>query len=464
MNQALILLTLLQAYAALTGARAQTTPQPAAALTLKAAIDDARANYPAIRASLADISAAQSGISLARTAYLPRTDLLLQFNRATRNNVFGLILPNGVIPAISGPVLDESTISSTFGSAAGARFSWEPFDFGLRRAKVGLAESIRSRAQTLGELTELDVSIAAGEAFLSLAAAEQSVQAARANVERFEVFLKSISVLARNQLRPGADESRAKAELARAQIDLIRAEQAREVARATLAEWLGRAGESIEIDAGALLAPAPEAGPAAIDLSRHPLAELQDAEVDVVNSRRRSLEKSYRPRFFLDSAVFGRGTGARVDGTFQGGAHGLSPSEGNWAVGMNITFPVFNHKENRVRQEIERHHETAEAARYEKVLQALRGGVERARAQVESARRIAQNTPVALEAARVLETQARERYRAGLGTVIDVADALRLVRQSEIDDSLARLGVWQAMFALAAAQGDISELVNQASR
>lgn len=439
------------------------TEAPSGPLTLKAAVEHARAHYPSIRASLSDVSAAQSGVSLARTAYLPRTDLLLQFNRATRNNVFGLILPNGVIPAISGPVLDQSTGDSTFGSAAGARFSWEPFDFGLRGANVALAESARSRAQTLGELTQLDVSVAVAEAFLGLTGAEQSVQAARAGVERLAVLLNSVSVLVQNQLRPGADESRARAELARAQIEQIRAEQQREVARATLAEWLGRAGERIEIDAGALLAPAPEAALPSTDLSRHPLAELQNAAVDLAASRRRSLEKTFRPRFFLDAAVFGRGTGARVDGTFQGGAHGLGPSEGNWAVGMNVTLPVFEFKENRARQEVERYHENAESARYDNVLQVLRGDVERARAQLESARQIAERTPVALQAAQVLDVQARERYRVGLATVIEVADALRLLRQAEIDDSLARLGVWRALFALSAAQGDIDDLLNQTS-
>jgi len=442
-------------------ANTQAPAAPTGPLTLKAAVEYARVHYPAIRAALADTAAAESGISLARTAYLPRTDLLLQFNRATRNNVFGLILPNGVIPPISGPVLGDTTMTSTFGSAAGARFLWEPFDFGLRGANVALAESFRSRAQALGELTELDVSVTVTEVFLAVAGAEQTVQAARANVERLGVFLNSISVLVQNQLRPGADESRARAELAQAQIELIRAEEAREVAQATLAEWLGRAGERIEVEAGALLAPAPVSVPTMADLARHPLAEVQDAEVQVVSSRRRSLEKSFRPRFFLDSAVSGRGTGARVDGTFSGGMHGLGPSTGNWVVGMNVLFPVFDFKENRVRQEIERYNENAESARYDNVLQVLRGGAERARAQVESSRRIAENTPVALQAAQVLETQARERYRAGLGTVIEVADALRLLRQSEIDDSLARLSVWRALFAVSAAQGDIDDLLNQ---
>ncbi len=104
----------------------RVSPPPGEAVTLEEAAAFATKNYPAIRASLAEVAAAGVGIELARTAYLPRADLLLGFNRATRNNVFGLILPNGVIPAISGPVQDESTYTSTFGSAAGALLSWEP--------------------------------------------------------------------------------------------------------------------------------------------------------------------------------------------------------------------------------------------------------------------------------------------------------------------------------------------------
>jgi hypothetical protein len=59
-------------------------------------------NYPSIRVSQEQINAAAAGISLARTAYLPRVDPLAQVNRATRNNVFEVMLPQSAIPSISG--------------------------------------------------------------------------------------------------------------------------------------------------------------------------------------------------------------------------------------------------------------------------------------------------------------------------------------------------------------------------
>jgi hypothetical protein len=51
-----------------------------------------------------------------------------------------------------------------------------------------------------------------------------------------------------------------------------------------------------------------------------------------------------------------------------------------------------------------------------------------------------------------------------LGTLIEVADAQRLVTQAEIDDSIARLNVWRRMLGLAAAEGDLEPFLKQANR
>ena len=93
-------------------------------LTLLDAIELARKNYPSVKESRARATGAQEGVGLARTAYVPRLDVLWQGNRATRNNVFGLLLPQGVVPPISGPVLGTTTYDSVWGSAAGALLSW----------------------------------------------------------------------------------------------------------------------------------------------------------------------------------------------------------------------------------------------------------------------------------------------------------------------------------------------------
>jgi outer membrane protein TolC len=68
---------------------------------------------------------------------------------------------------------------------------------------------------------------------------------------------------------------------------------------------------------------------------------------------------------------------------------------------------------------------------------------------------VAANTPVQVSAARAAAEQATARYQAGLGNVDAVAEAQRLQTQAEIDDALARLGVWRGLLAVAAAAGDV---------
>src|SRR3954453_15715278 len=195
-------------------------------LTMTQAVETALRNYPSVKVSQEQMAAAAAGIQLARTAYLRRIDGLAQVNRATRNNVFGMLLPQSVSPSISGPVLGTNNLGTTWGSAIGTLVTWEPFDFGLRRANVAAAQASRAQSEATLKRTEYEIAIAAADAFLTLAAAQETVQAAQAGVTRNETVSRPIHALANAELRPGADASRADAELAASRTQLIQAEQA----------------------------------------------------------------------------------------------------------------------------------------------------------------------------------------------------------------------------------------------
>src|SRR5688572_16067407 len=264
---------------AVSPALAQPSP-PAFPITLQDAIRYASDHYPAIRAAQARVAAQESGVDLAHTAYLPRVDSSLQINRATRNNVAGLLVPGTTIPAISGPVSDDTSWSSIWGSGAGVLVSWEAFDFGQRGASVDLARAFVVRANAGADITRLEVAVKTADAFLRLAAAQETVRAARANIERQQVFANAVAVLVKNQLRPGADDSRAQAELALARIQAIQAEQAEQIARANLAQWLGVRPATVQIAGDPLLQlppPEPAVSPA---VAAHPVAEAQLAAVE----------------------------------------------------------------------------------------------------------------------------------------------------------------------------------------
>jgi outer membrane protein TolC len=423
--------------------------------TVDEAVAFALKNYPAVRASLERVRAAEAGVGVARTSYLPRTDLLWQTNRATDNNITGLLIPNSVTAPITGPVPPSPSDQSAWGSAGGLLFSWEPLDFGYRGAKVDAARAVQNRASAEASLTRLDVSVATVNAFLTLLATEQTARAAQADVDRRETFAKSVHVLVENQLRAGADASRADAELARARVNLARAEQQVGTSRAAFANILGIADQTVEVRESALLGAPPAVAPAATSVSGNPAAEAQHARVQESQSLVHALDRSYYPKFYLQSVVMGRGSGVDPSGKFLGGSEGLGPDRANWGAGVTVTFPVFDIFSIKSKRAVEAANERAEEARYDQQLQDLTGQLRRAQASLDGARKVAENTPVELDAARTTETQQRARYQAGLATLVDVSEAQSLLVQAEIDDSLARLAVWQNLASVSAAQGDL---------
>jgi len=125
-----------------------------------------------------------------------------------------------------------------------------------------------------------------------------------------------------------------------------------------------------------------------------------------------------------------------------------------------VTFPLFDFPAIHAHKRIEVSNERREEARYDQTMQELTGQMVRARAVWQGARRVAENTPIELRAARDTEMQARARYQAGLATLVDVADAQRLLVQAEIGDALARLDVWRALASVAASQGHLEPFMD----
>lgn len=432
-------------------------------LTLNDVVQLALRNYPAIKETRARALAAEEGVGVARTAYLPRLDLLWQENRATRNNVFGLLLPQATVPAISGPALGTRSADSVWGSAAGVLLSWEVVDFGQRRASVAVARAQSSLARARSELTELDTAAAAADAFLTVLASDEAVRAAQANVERLQVFANAVRTLVGNQLRPGADESRADAELAIEKNQLSQAVLAAENARASLAEAVGAAGTNVELAAGPLASMPDLASAGALDVKSHPAARAASAAIETVRARERVLDRTYFPHVSFQSALAGRGSGAQVPGQPSLG-DGLGLQVPNWAVGISVTFPALDVLSVNARKRVELQNALAENARYEQTIQSLTTQDARARALMKAAIEIAQNTPTALRAATDAESRARARYENGLASITEVAEAQRLLAQAEADDAVARLGVWRALLAAAQVRGDLKPFLDHAMK
>ena len=434
---------------------AQTRTLASHALTLDEAIDYALAHYPAVRAALEQVESARNRVALARTSYLPQVNPIYQANRATQNQAAGIFLPASIIPSVEGPVQPYSS-TSFWNTQAGALFTWEPVDFGLRRAAVDQARSAEHKSNVDVELTRLQVASATGAYFLDLVTAQQAVIAAKADVDRWQVFDNVVQVLVQQQLRPGADGSRADAELAMSRTRLFQTQATEQQSKAILASLVGVSSASIEVDPQPLLAASPADSMPSSPLAVHPLAQDQQASVDELRAKESVINHADYPRLFVESGAFARGSGANPDGTDAGGLKGLGLDRANWIAGISVVFPnLFDFPARRDQKRMAEAQERSQEAKYQQTLQDLAGQVAAARAAYEAALQIAQNTPIALTSARQAETQARARYQAGLTNLVELAEAESLLAQAERDDAVARVGAWRALFGVSVAQGSL---------
>ncbi len=442
---------------------AAAQPPAPKALTIAQAVNKAD-QFPAIRAAEANVNAAAAGIRLARTNYLPSINAIGQVNRATRNNVFGLLLPQSLIPSISGPVLGTDNGTSVWGSAAGVLVSWEPFDFGRRRALVRSAEATQQRSRLSAERARFEVQTTTAAAFLTAIASEQTVRAAQAAVDRAQVLVRSVKALVDAKLRPAADLSRADTELDGAQTQLLQAEQSSAAAKASLAEFTGEDAKAISIAPGRLLDAVPETPQTAAELSNNPVAKEQAGAIEESKAKLAVVQRTYRPTFDLQAAAYGRGSGALTNGSTLDGANGLAPNYFNVAIGFTVNFPLLSLPSIRAQEAQQTALTRSANDTYRQILADLQAQANTAQVTLQQARRIALEIPKEVADARMGLAQANAQYRAGLASIVAVADAQRLLAQAEIDDSLAKLAIWRAWLQVEITTGDISSFLAEASR
>ncbi len=433
-------------------------------LTLTEAVERAQRTYPTVMVSQSQVDAAAAGIRLARTSFLPRLDTLAQVNRATRNNIYGMLLPQSVIAPISGPPVLENSASSVFGSAVGLLVNWEPFDFGFRQSKVDLADTTRRRAEAAVLRSQFEAATAAADSYLTILAAQETVKAAASTVERSRVIQTAVDALVGAELRPGADAAVARSELAAAQAQVIRAQHAVADAKAILAGLIGEQPANIAVTEGRLLVLPDTESRLTLQVAENPVAKEQDAAIDEAKARLSTLDRQWVPKFSIQGTTYARGTGAQPDFTTLGGANGLAPTFYNWGVGFTVSFPIMDFAPIRAQQAEQAANLRTEESRRKLIVTELETRRNRAMAAAESARQLAQLTPTQLESARTAEAQAQARYRAGLATLVEVADTQRVLAQAEIDDGIARLNVWRALLALHAAEGNLTPFLAMAGR
>lgn len=428
-------------------------------LTLEAAIDFALAHHPALRVQRAGERAAEADVAAAEAGILPRVDLSGQLNRATGNVLPGSLFAMPNIPSVSGPAGTHDFDSGTFGSLFGVSAALDVAGLKRRMTLVDAALEERNRARAGTDARKLAVAFGAADAFVALVTQQEVVKATRASVERARTLATQLGTLAQSELRPAADAARAKAEQALAQTQLVRAQQVEAVRRALFAQALGAAGEAFDAIAGPLTSKTSRAEVSSG--ARNPLLVEAEAARAAALARSRATDLEYWPRVDVAAALWVRGSGYARANSIAAPADGLVPNTGNWAAGIVVSWPVLETFAVKARAAAAAANVEAAAARQDEIAQAVESQIDTARAALDGARAVAEQTQPALASARAAEEQARARFDAGLGAEIEVADAQRLLAQAELEDVSARLGVWSGMLLLSRALGDLTPFLTE---
>ena len=434
---------------------------PRAQFTLMQAVNTAIKNFPAVRTARFRLQASRADVSLAKTAYLPRIDMLAQTMRTSTNLMTGTILPQflDVIPVQSGSEQKNSSMKSYWGMNAGANFNWLLYDFGLRASNVQLMEAQRKFAAANIRLTELDVAYKAADDYLRTVENIATIRAQQATVERMQAADLTAHTLVDSGLRAGVDAALADYELSQSRIGLIEAERSAELSRVDLAESLGLAGAYIQVLADPLISPPARTFrvPRLIP-ENHPLLQVRTAAVKTETAKVIVQDKAYAPHLYFTTAIWGRGSGVR--GVQSPVADGILPHIPNYSVGFSVTFPALDIYEIRAKKAHAVADELAEKSNFDLAVQILEQKDARAKVMLLEARRVADETPTLVRATRENQVKTLERYGVGLADMVAVAQAERMLAGAEVQNAVAQVEVWRAILASAYVQGDLKPFLN----
>jgi outer membrane protein len=437
-------------------------------VTLRMAVEYASQNYPNIMKSEAQMRAARKAVTVQKlNEYLP--DSLFQFQEvmASHNKLNQVFYGSPVLPAVSGPGFGNVNMEPVFFSSGGASMDWAPLDFGLHKARITMAKDQYQQSVAQLATTKLDVCLAAANAFLDGLVAEEQLKAALQNQSSFSQFAEVVHAQVNASLKPGADASLAEAQFANSRNDVIRANLARELALANLGNALGLGGKLVRINASGL---ATNVEPADVQkevpfFDNVPILQAATAAYTTTRAQKKILDKSYYPVFHLIGGVNMRGSGLALSGRpTSNDGYGTLPVVPNYQVAIIANWNFMDIFRLKAEKKVQLERIEQQKQDMSLVLQNLKTQDVQSRSRVKAALALAENMPVQVKAAAMAAAQAEARYKTGLGSVAQVAEANQVLAQSRAQEAIARVGVWRALLSVAAVHGDIKPFLAEADR
>jgi outer membrane protein len=405
-------------------------------ITLRDALVYAETHQPSLRAALDRMQAAKADAQVARASWLPRAGLGAEAFEGTTNNSTAsyLNLRELDLPRIGGTaVRGQGRWSPSASTLAAVSLGQHLLDFGKIAAQSAAADAVVEVERYRAEAERLAVDLVVKEAYFAVQSARTVLDAARGAYQRTRVHRDLAAAGVKSGLFAPIEQTRAEADLARFELQQLRAQGGLLSAQAVLAAAVGVSDRLLDATPDpAPPPPLPQLDKAlATGIARDPVLRAADSRVQSQRALTRAIGSETRPALDLTAALSGRAGGAAPSSGESVSGEGFVPEVPNWDVGLVLRWPLYDAVvAARVRASVAR--ERALQSDADALAQRERTSIERAYVTTK----IAQVSLAGLErqvaAARANYAQAEARFKAGLGTALELADAEYLRTDAEI--------------------------------
>jgi len=417
-------------------------PPPVPQMSLRTALAYAQAHEPGLQAARERLRAAKQEAEIPAAQWHPSFGALGEFVEGTSNNSTATQLSASAVdlPRIGGTAVSDRAQfrpEATTLLALGAR--QEIYDFGRIAAQSAAARALAAISESELRHTRLDLRLAVTNAYYSVRAAHALLDVAAQAEARAAVHRELARAAVQSGLRSPIEVTRADADVTRFEVARIRAFGSLVVSRGVFAAAVGY--EQPELDANDETADEPhfparaEAEARAVELD--PAVQEAIEKVRAEHSLAESVSASLRPNLSASAAISVRAGGAAASNDVVPDGRGFVPNVPNYSAGIVLNWPFFEPVTHaRVRAIHAREHALAD-----EVEVARQRAFSRTRQAYEGVA-IADAALGALEksvqAARANHEQAEGRFRAGLGTATELADAETLRLDAEVERVIGR--------------------------
>ncbi len=414
-------------------------------MSLSDAIDFALRHQPEVLAARARLLASRAAQRIPGAAWRPTVGALAELVGASTNNSTATTLSNGVVdlPRIGGTAARADNDFTPYATTlVGLGVRQELFDFGRIAAETAAASALAAVDEQRLRESRLDTVLSVTEAYYAVHAARSVLEVATRAEERAQLHRDYADAGVRSGLRAPIDLTRAEADLTRFAVSRIRADGNLRVAMAVFAAAVGVTAP--ELDA----APTPEGG-LALPTRAEVQARARDADPAVRGAifqaraqhlQTSAIERSTLPNLYATAAVSGRAGGAPASNGVVPDGKGWLPDVLNYSAGLVLEWPIYRGVTS-AQAEASRRREQALLAEVDVARQA-------ATTRAEQAYRSFEETSVALDAlaraadaAKANHEQAEARFKSGLGTSTELADAETLRIDAEIQLAIGHFQV-----------------------